>query len=362
MNNFIRKTAFVFTALFALLSFLSCRNEKKGSENTVGVLLKSDQDTFWQTYKGYVLDAAKETGLSVRCYAFDNDAPTQIDQIKTMLMNGIKYFFIVPATTDLTDQISHIIASKGGVAVFSNVVPTIDALKLSKNFYYTSSPETEAGAYQAELLDEYFKKNPGKLNGKTVNVLYFNGEFGHPAQIPRRQGFLDAMAGKGYNVNILSQIAANWHKKVAREAMNIWIQKNGISGVDAIITQNDDMALGAITAFLDNNVLDDPSDPTRDTDGDGLSVPVPVIGVDGTERGKKLLLENQLYGSVFQDMRSQVLTGFEIIKECSKNGSAIGFTTPSGIKAAAKTSTEAPLTDSGVLGQCFIVPYVPLKK
>lgn len=362
MNKFIKNTSVIVMTVLISLPFVSCKNKKNIVDNTVGVLLKSDQDSFWQTYKGYVLDAAKETGLSVKVYAFDNDAPTQIDQIKTMLMNGIKYFFIVPASTDLTNQISHIIASQGGVAVFSNVVPTIDALKLSKNFYYTSSPETEAGAYQAELLDEYFKKNPGKLNGKTVNILYFNGEFGHPAQIPRQKGFLEAMESKGYKVNILSQIAANWHKKVAREAMNIWIQKNGISGVDAIITQNDDMAIGAINAFIDNNVLDDPSNPTRDTDGDGISVPVPIIGVDGTERGKKLLNDNQLYGSVFQDMKSQVRTGFEIIKECKENGTAIGFTTPAGVKAATKTSTEAPLTDSSVLGQCFIVPYVPLKK
>ena len=349
------------TALF-MLSLFSCEKGKASEEMTVGVLIKSDRDVFWRNYKKFIIEAAKETNVKLNIYAFDNDSPTQIDQIKTMLMNGISHFFIVPSNSDLSPQIAKIIDSKGGYAIFSNVVPTVEALKVSKSFYFTTSPETDAGAYQAEILDGYFKKNPSKLSGKTVNVLYFNGEFGHPAQIPRREGFVSAMEKKGYKVNFLSQIAANWNRNSARESMNIWIERNGLEGVNAVITQNDDMAIGAIEAFIEKGLCDNPANPSQDTDRDGISLPVPIIGVDGTAEGKKFIEQNQLYGSVFQDMKAQISTGFEILKECQQKGNAIGFVTSAGVKAATSTTTEPPLTDSSVLSQCFVVSYIPLQK
>lgn len=364
MKKTTRITSIILSiAIVALLiPLLSCK--KKGNQDTyiVSVLIKNDHEEFWKTYKKNIIQAAKETDTQINIYAFDNDVPTQIDQIKTLLMNGTKYFFIVPANTAVSEQITKIINSQGGVAVFTNVVPSAAALKVGENFYFTTSPETDAGAYQAELLDEYFKKNPSKINGKTVNVLYFNGEFGHPAQIPRREGFLQAMKQKGYTVNIVAQVAANWNSKSAKESMNLWLNKYGTEGLDAVISQNDDMAIGAIQAFIENGFTDDPTDQSKDTDGNGISLPIPVIGVDGTDEGRKMINQKLLYGSVFQDTKAQISSAFEIIKECHVHGSAIGFTTSLGVKAAEKTSTEPPLTDASVLKQCFVVPYVPVKK
>ncbi|MCR5288827.1 MAG: substrate-binding domain-containing protein [Treponema sp.] len=361
-NTRITNIVLSIVILSLLIPLLSCKKKVTQESTVVGVLIKNDQEEFWKTYKKNIIDSAQQTGVPINIYAFDNDVPTQIDQIKTLLMNGTKYFFIVPANTAVTEQITKIINSQGGVAVFSNVVPSADALKVGENFYFTTSPETDAGAYQAELLDEYFKKNPSKLTGKTVNVLYFNGEFGHPAQIPRREGFLQAMKQKGYTVNILAQVAANWNSKSAKESMNLWLAKYGTEGLDAVITQNDDMAIGAIQAFIENGFTDDPTNQSKDTDGDGIVLPVPIIGVDGTDEGRKMINQKLLYGSVFQDMKTQISSAFEIIKECHNHGTAIGFTTSLGVKAAEKTSTEPPLTDASILKQCFVVPYVPVKK
>ena len=45
-----------------------------------------------------------------------------------------------------------------------------------------------------------------------------------------------------------------------------------------------------------------------------------------------------------------------------KNGSAQGYVTQAGLKAASQVTKEAPLTDSSVIGQCFVVPFVPVQK
>ena len=45
-----------------------------------------------------------------------------------------------------------------------------------------------------------------------------------------------------------------------------------------------------------------------------------------------------------------------------KEGNAKGYKTQGGITAAKETTKEAPLTDRNVIGQCFIVPFVPVTK
>ena len=365
MKNFT-KIRFFILAVFLILGMnvlLSCNSKSAGANSEkIGVLLKSEDESFWIDFKKYFTDIAEEKNLSLEIYASDNDPAIQIDQLKTMLMNGVKGFVITAASSDLTEQIAKIVNSQGGYVVFVNVMPTIDALKISKNCYYSSSPETEAGAYQAEILHNYFSKHPDKLSGKTVNVLYFNGEYGHPAQIPRRAGFVEAMESKGYKVNFLTQFGANWNRGSAKESMNLWLKKNGVKNLNAVVCQNDDMALGAVEAFIDNGFIDSKNSPMNDTDGDGTALALPVLGVDATTAGRDSLAASQLYGTVFQDMKTQIETALEIVTKCYSDGSAIGYVTSKGIKGAQKVSTEAPLTDTAIISQCFIVPYVPVTK
>lgn len=349
----------IFSALI-ICSFSSCMETETQNEK-IGVLIKNESEPFWIGFRDSVLKAAEKGGYDVVIYASDNDSATQIDQLKTLIMNGVKGFVVAAASTDLSDQIAKIVNSQDCYVVFVNVVPTISALKVSKNMYFTSSPEYDAGAFQAQILDSYFKHSPSKLSDKNLDIIYFNGEAGHPAVLNRRSGFVSEIQKLGYSVN-LNQINANWSTESARGELGFWLEKNNIKNIDAIVSQNDDMALGAVDALLKYECVDNPSRPTVDTDGDGTALLVPVLGIDATEDGQKSMNNNQLYGTVLQDVNLQIETALEIITECYKNGSAIGYTTSNNIKGASSVTQEAPLTDASVLSQCFVVPFIPLTK
>ena len=344
-----------------MFSFAGCGNKSSSDKEVIGVLLRNDNEAFLYAYKAGLIEAAKKNNVTLKIYSANNDAAIQIDQLKTMLLNGIKYFVIISHSTDLTEQMAKIINSQGGAAAFSNIIPSVNALKVGKNFFYASSPETDAGNFQAQIIDSYFKKNPGKISGKTLNVVYFNGEYGHPAQIYRKVGVMEGLSQLGYTVNLVAEFGANWDRASARQYLDLLIE-GGDKNFNLVIAQNDEMALGAVDSLVSHGFVDNPSSPTRDIDNDGTALSVPVLGIDATDAGKKSMSDNQMYGTVLQDAGAQAETALELVWQCMKTGTAQGYVTQAGLKAASHVTKEAPLTDSTVISQCFVVPFVPVQK
>lgn len=359
----MKKTMKIFTALLLsslIFSITGCQ-KKENQKEIVAALLRNDAEPFLAAYKNGLLDFAKKNGIQLQIYSSNNDAAIQVDQLKTLLLNGVKNFVIIAYNTDLTEQMSKIISSQGGAAAFSNVIPSVVALKESQNLFYASSPETDAGKFQAQMIDGYFKRNPGKLNGRNLRVLYFNGEYGHPAQIYRKAGVMEELSRLGYSVNVLGEFGANWDRASACQYLDLWIEGKK-TDFDVVIAQNDEMALGAVDSLIKHNLVDNPSNPTLDTDGDGTALKLPVLGVDATDGGKASLEKKQMYGTVLQDANAQAATALELVWQCMKEGNARGYTTQSGISPAKETTKEAPLTEKSVIGQCFIVPFVPVTR
>lgn len=235
--------------------------------------------------------------------------------------------------------------------------PSDAALDVGKNVFYVSSAETSAGDFQAQILDEYFKKNPKKISSSTIRLLYLNGEVGHSAQIFRRMGFIDGITKRGYKVEIVAEGTANWAVDTARQLTDNWIARGAV--FDAVIAQNDDMALGAIESLVANKYVEDPS-LQRDIDGDGTVLSVPVLGIDATDKARDSIKAHKLYATVLQDASGQAQTALEVVLQCARHGNAKGFATKAGIKALAEVSKESPANRTSVIDQCFMVPFVPV--
>ncbi len=354
----MKRLSYILSLCFLTLCFTGCINKPESKKIKAAGLFRSDAETFLNAYTAALVKAAAANDVDFKLNFCNKDAAVQIDQVKNLLMNGVKYFVIAPVDTGLTEQIVKLIHSKGGAVAFSNVQPSDAALDIGKNVFYVSSAETSAGDFQAQILDGYFKKNPNKLSDKTVRILYLNGEVGLSAQIFRRMGFLDGMARLGYKILIVNEGTANWTFDTARQLTDNWIAKG--AAFDAIIAQNDDMALGAVESLIANRYVDDPSFPKRDTDGDGTALSVPVLGIDATDAARASIKEHKLYATVQQDASGQAETALEVVLQCAKKGNAKGFVTKAGIKALTEVSKESPANRASVIDQCFMVPFVPV--
>lgn len=358
----MKKLAVVMGAAAVLSLFAGCAKKDAGPQKIVmGAIIRNLNETFVRSYADNLEKLAAAAGVELKVFDGNGDVATQLDQLNTQLSQGVKYFVIIPQDTNATEQMTQAIQAKGGAAAFSNIQPSIDALKVGKNFYFASSPELIAGDYQAEILDQYFKKYPDKAPNKEVNLIIVNGQLGHPAQINRRTGLLDGLAKRGWTANVVAEDTANWGAAEAQQKMDAWI--SSLEGkFNAVCAQNDDMGLGVVESMLTHKYTDDPNDITKDVDGDGTVLKVPVIGIDATETGLRSMDENKMYATVLQDAIGQSTTAFELVLECAKNGTAIGYTTKDGISGAKETQNEVPLTDAAILPQCFVVPFKPITR
>ena len=104
-------------------------------------------------------------------------------------------------------------------------------------------------------------ENAIRMNGNSFRAVILQGVMGIDAQIQRMRGFNDVLA-RYPNVTIVENQSANWERPEAMRIMENWIQ--GGRQFDVVLSQNDNMALGAVEALR----------------AAGLGH-IPVYGVDG---------------------------------------------------------------------------------
>jgi methyl-galactoside transport system substrate-binding protein len=314
----------------------------------IGALIRNLDEQFVADYAANLKVLAAKAGVELKLLDSRSDQATQLDQLNTLLTQGVKYFVIVPNQTEATEQMAKLIKEQGGGAAFSNIQPSVAALKVSPNFFLASSPESVAGLIQADIIDQYFKKFPKKLGpGKSINALFLLGQLGHPAQKYRTEAVKSALVAKGYKLNVIAEDTANWKPDEAQQKMDAWIAAyNGKFNI--VITNNDGMALGAVESLLTAKYVDDPKNLTKDVDGDGTVLKVPV-------------LENKLYATVLQDAVGQASTAFELALAMAKKTYKPGFVAW-GLKPENKAGAEAPANDPAVIGQCYLVPFKAVTK
>jgi ABC-type sugar transport system substrate-binding protein len=310
-------------------------------------------EQFLKDYSEAVRKSAAAKNVDLNVQDARSDGATQLTQLQTLLNQGYKYFVIVPAVSELSEQMNQLIAERGGAAAYSNIQPTVAALKVGKNFFYASSPEFVAGRYQGELIADYFDKYPDKAPGKAVNMLLILGQLGHPAQINREAGLMAELKTRGYAVNVVARDTANWTPDQSQQKMDAWI--GAYRGkFNVVAAQNDGMALGAVESLIQNGF-------TKADFSDGTTLTVPVLGIDATQDAINSMSENKLYATVLQDAVGQSAAAFDVVYQVAsgtyKPGNPAG-----GTPAAVTPIDETPANDAAIIGQCYLVPFVPVDK
>jgi methyl-galactoside transport system substrate-binding protein len=348
----------VLVALMVLVLAVGSVFAQGGTEAATGTIkmagiIRNQNEQFVKNYTENLKKVAAANGVDLVIMDGEGQVDKQLDQLSTLISQGYKYFVIIIQDGSASEQMAQMIKEVGGAAAFSNIQPSVEALKVSTKMYYASSPEAVAGQYQARILDEYFTKYPEKAPGKVLNMLYLEGQLGHPAQINREAGLIDELKKFGYTVNFVAKDTANWTPDQAQQKMDAWLAAFG-GKFNCVVAQNDDMALGAIESLKAAKY-------TKADASDGTKLTVPVIGVDATPTGLASMKADEMYATVLQDAIGQSETAFYAVLEAAKTGTAVGKTI-NGLAAPAAPIDEAPANDAAVIAQCFLVPFKPVTK
>jgi ABC-type sugar transport system substrate-binding protein len=259
----------------------SIEGASRGNENIVS-LAYSLKDEMISKLEEELNVAAGDAGYNLIIFDSDNSAAIQLEQVRSARRRGFKGIIINLVNPKAAPAILE--AAGNMKVIFIAHIPA-DISILNPNAIYIGVDQREAGRLQGEWLANYFKEK-GKTKIKyillkgTVNLLP-NGQRTEPA--------LQALADNGIKATAAVQpIIANYERAKATSRL-ITILRSGVK-FDAIIADNDEMALGAIQAFEDMGM-----DPARAV----------IVGIGATEPAVQAVVQGKLDMTVYQNRKKR---------------------------------------------------------
>ncbi len=223
----------------------------------------------------------------------DGDQNRQNDQVFSMIKAGVDILAVNPVDRTSAGYLIRLARQHGIPIILFNREPLREDLDLFPDAYYVGIDPRQQGRLQAELAIDYFRLHPRQdLNGDgIIQYVLLRGEPGHQDAELRSAASQQALSEGGLPAQKLAEESANWEKALGQERMAVLLNSLG-SQIECVLSNNDDMALGAIDALKAAGYF-----------SGGLSIP--VIGVDATAAALDMIAQGTLYGTVQNDAASQ---------------------------------------------------------
>lgn len=141
-----------------------------------------------------------------------------------------------------------------------------------------------------------------------ANVVVLLGPSGNTDSIERRRAYEEVIFSQYPNITILDEQIGGWEKSKGMEFMENWLQVHG-DKIDAVISMNDAMALGAIEAAKSAGVLDQ----------------IKYFGVDGLADAALSIEAGELTATALQDAKVMAQEGARIVHEVLTGENKEGF-------------------------------------
>lgn len=316
-----------------LMGCASKDTEKKSAETSIGIAIYKFDDTFMTSVRNNISEAAKGKA-TVDIVDSQNSQPTQNDKVDLFITKKVNALAINPVDRTAAGVILDKAKAANIPIVFFNKEPLAEDMKKWDKVYYVGAKAEESGTMEGQIIADYWKAHPEMDKNKDGKLQYvmLKGEPGHQDAELRTTYSVKAIEAAGIPVVKLAEDTAMWDRVKGQEKMSAFIGAHG-DNIEAVITNNDDMALGAIEAlkaagyFKDNKFM-------------------PVVGVDATAPALKALEDGTLLGTVLNDAKNQGKATFELANQL-----AIG-------KTPSKENTGYEITD----GKYVWVPYKQITK
>lgn len=246
----------------------------------IGVSMALFDDNFLTTLRNNIESSAKEQGVEVQIEDAKNEVGTQLNQIQNFVASGVKAIIVNPVDTDATTGMSEAAEAAKIPLIYVNRQP-INVDKLPDNQAFVASDEAVSGTLQMQEVC--------KLMGGKGNIVVMMGELSNQAAIQRTKDIKDVIAKDGCkDIKIVAEQTAEWSRTKGNDLMTNWLSAN--TEFDAVVSNNDEMALGAIQAL---KAAGRPMDK------------VIVAGIDATADALAAMKAGDLDVSVFQSAAGQ---------------------------------------------------------
>ncbi|HGO5822973.1 TPA: substrate-binding domain-containing protein [Mannheimia haemolytica] len=217
-----------------------------------------------------------------------NSQVKQLRQIETLLEHRANALAVNIVNANESKTIVEKAKLNNVPIVFFNRDPTRQALDSYEKAYFVSSNPKEAGTIQGQLIANAWKANPSwdlNKDGKLQFVL-LKGELGNVSQ-ERSKAVVEELIRQGIMVEEVFSDTAMWRLAVARNKMNEWLVSKRANEIEVVISNNDEMAIGALDAL------------------NAHEKKLPLFGVDALPEALALIKSGQMVGTVLNDSQAQ---------------------------------------------------------
>ena len=301
----------------------------------VGACIYKFDDTFMTGVRNAMRAEMDKQGGELEIVDSQNRQPTQNDQVDAYISKGANALIVNPVDRTAAQPLMEKAKAEGLPIVFVNREPYADVMNAYDKIWYVGAKAEESGTQSGQIIVDYFKAHPEADKNKDGKIQYImiRGEQEHQDATLRTEYSTKAMKDGGFEIVELGNDTANWDKVQATDKMKGFISAVGVDNIEAVLANNDDMALGAIEALKAEGY--NMGDPAKY---------IPVVGVDATAPALEAMSKGEMLGTVLNDADNQ------------------GF---AAVRVAVVAADEKPVTDESIGykitdGKYIWIPYRPV--
>lgn len=275
----MRKKVICIIMALGLLAGLVTGNHVQIAEaaqkKKIGVAVTNFNDK----WLSYLVDAMRNQAKKYPNYELifadgNEDVGKQIGQVEDFISNGVDGVILIAVNTDTAGPMTR--------ACKAAKIPLITVNRMLANqneaTAYVGSDSIQSGVLEAEAV---FKKVNGK--GK---VAVLHGVAGNESAVKRTEGY-HQVAKKYPGIKFVAEEIGNYYREEGMKVTENWLQ-SGLD-FDIILSNNDEMAIGAILAL----------------EGQGVRNKYTVAGIDATPDALEFMKAGRLDITVFQNAKGQ---------------------------------------------------------
>lgn len=298
-------------ALFLVsLAYVGCTKKEAATPEVsnqpkkirIGFVLATMNEERYVKDRDYFLDFAKAQGAEVEFASGDNRVELQTSKVETLLSKKIDVLVVQPVNGEAASSIVDL-AKKDGVPVvaYDRIIKNADI------DLYVTQDSFQVGVLQAQAAVE--------ATGGKGNYIILMGEAGHSVADEITRGNLSVLSKYPEIKIVMKQNHPGWSTSAALATVENALTKNK-NNIQAILANNDGMALGAIQA-LEEQKSDKPSKDKKK---------VFVAGADADLAAIKNILKDKQTMTVLKGIKplaeAAVLAAVRLAKKESPNADA----------------------------------------
>ncbi|MDU1077322.1 galactose ABC transporter substrate-binding protein [Clostridium sp.] len=302
MRKSMRRFILVLSTVYMYSSLISCNSRNNEEEDLndikIGISVYEQDDIFISSIISNIENITKEKrsegsySITLNVEDAKSNQYNQNEQVDMFIDQGYDVMCINLVDRRSAATIINKAKNANIPVIFFNREPVEEDMNMWNKVYYVGAQAEQSGMMQGDIVIEKYKNNPSDVDkngdGK-IQYVMLEGEQGHQDASIRTEYSIKRLVDNGIKVEKLGSEVANWSRTEASEKVARWIEKYN-DKVELIISNNDDMALGAIDVLNKSKIKN--------------NMPL-IVGVDGIKDAFKAIDNGEMTGTVISDAYKQ---------------------------------------------------------